>query len=770
MAETQTNLTTDIPAGQPGSSWVLPTTPVDTQTTSTQITNPPVTNEDIASLLFKNVNKQNQLMQDVAAFYTPTEEEKTAKKNLDTAQNTLENFDISVEGGVQNIMNKPIAMPFQQGQAAALTRDAAFTRSSLSRKVDAYTKVLQSTQATRQQKLDAAKFLFSANSQNLADTISLMKATAPENIATTVDQFTGEMTVTMKNPVTGELSTKNLGVVQTPQKQINNVQFAQENAVSKPFYTKDGRTIINTNTGREYSKPEQFFADGGSRDFSNVEQMTGANLLQRKTVVALGDQYKDAGILPTDTMDEALAKLKNSGLYNVATAGKYLKIEQTDPDTGLTTTTYVNPTTHEVIGANGNYITGGGTNGAAISNYKTQGEFGGQCGDYAHELVNFPSVGDSKTQKFKSVQDNGLLRNDWINSGPKVGDVLIFDIKNPYGHVAVVNSVNDDGTVTLSESNYNGDKKVTNDRRISINDKTIYGAIRGTPKVGAAVVGLPPEVQSNYKNAMSAALTSGRITGTDAQKRNREFNAALASGNLEQARQLILNTATAQMTADERNRAFGRATALSAINDIKKYIDEYTANGGNTNLLVGTTQDIANKLGTTIGYDQAYIQARILGALQSYRKSMTGVAFGPQESAEYAKLFPGLGKTGAFNAALLDAFRDGIDNQTRSILEYQLGSDNYENLFGLRGQQRDALYAHLNDLSNTSEDAFANELNASLNAGGTAPAPTNSQPVTKDLNSFLNESPAEPPQKPPTVPGFLGLSWLGNSIQKWLGF
>jgi len=110
------------------------------------------------------------------------------------------------------------------------------------------------------------------------------------------------------------------------------------------------------------------------------------------------------------------------------------------------------------------------------------GVTGGQCGDFAHKLVDFPSVGDGKLQKFKSVDKFGIQANEW-RQNPKVGDVLITDENPTYGHVAVVNEILPNGMVRLSESNFRGKEKVSHDRLVSLNSAKIYGAIRGKLKV-----------------------------------------------------------------------------------------------------------------------------------------------------------------------------------------------------------------------------------------------------------------------------------------------
>jgi hypothetical protein len=125
----------------------------------------------------------------------------------------------------------------------------------------------------------------------------------------------------------------------------------------------------------------------------------------------------------------------------------------------------------------------GGGVAAAISQKYPDGSTGGQCGDFAHQLVRFPPVGDSKTQKFATVDKIGIHAAEW-RQDVRVGDVIITGENPTYGHVAVVNAILPNGQIQVSESNFKQSNKVSNDRTISINSPKIYGAIRGTLKIG----------------------------------------------------------------------------------------------------------------------------------------------------------------------------------------------------------------------------------------------------------------------------------------------
>lgn len=261
--------------------------------------------QDIQNQIKQYTSQLDSLLGNVSSFFQQSEAEQKLTKQLN-------NLDTSYEMGQNAIEDKPMAMQFITGEQASNERRYVQRRNTLVRQ-------LQSETATRQQKLEAARFLYDATRNRLSDTIQLMQATAPDSIANSVDPVTGEMTVIMRNPITGQITKRNLGQVQTPHKWSENVAFAQQNGVTTPFYTRDGRTIINTNSGREYSTPEQFFAEGGSFDPAFMKanvQTVNPQLQQERAIVAeLAVNYPDAGIALSDSLAAAQQKLGASFIY-----------------------------------------------------------------------------------------------------------------------------------------------------------------------------------------------------------------------------------------------------------------------------------------------------------------------------------------------------------------------------------------------------------------------------------------------------------------------
>lgn len=224
------------------------------------------------SLLLDAQNYRNQIL----GLTTPGQDELAARQSLNQANNTLRNFDVSTEGGIQKIMNKPIALEFQQGQEAALTRDAAFTRSSLTREVDVATQQLQTLQQARQDLLAKLNTAYGFGQDDIATKLKLDEITRTE--------------------------------------QAQAKQFALENQVQSLFY-RVGGTIYRTSDGKAYSTPEQFWADGGAKDFSNAPVVNGQSQQEKQIVIDLATKYPDAGISLTDSLASAQQKLTSSRIY-----------------------------------------------------------------------------------------------------------------------------------------------------------------------------------------------------------------------------------------------------------------------------------------------------------------------------------------------------------------------------------------------------------------------------------------------------------------------
>lgn len=448
------------------------------QTVPTEILSNPVTNNDITNVFKEHTQKLDGILGQIQGYYNASPEEQqyqsqyadyTKRVNnlaneqdqlsLDTNQRT---FELGRQPGMlTSIANSQISDT--QMRAGFKMANLGVQQSAYARQQQVALQTLQNAQTSRTQKLEAAKFMYQANRDNMADTIQFYQATAPKSIGTVVDPQTGEMTVIMQNPLTGETQKQNLGVVQTPQKQIDNVKFAEEAGVEQPFYTRDGKTVVNTANGREYSSIEQAAADGVDvKDWSNVQQKVQS--MARQSFGLQKDQFERNKLEGDRAFNRGVIESDRS--YNLQKdQNKYQPITDSEGNQLA-----FNTKTGQYKSVDGN----------AINASAPDGSKGGQCGTFAHTIADFPSVGDSLAAKRTAVNKNGISAAQWREEGANLGDVLIFN-GGKYGHVSVVTQDNGDGTVTVKDSNYGLDEKIQT-RIVKISDAGLYGVIRGTLK------------------------------------------------------------------------------------------------------------------------------------------------------------------------------------------------------------------------------------------------------------------------------------------------
>lgn len=176
-----------------------------------------------------------------------------------------------------------------------------------------------------------------------------------------------------------------------------------------------------------------------------------------------------------------------------------------------------------------------------------------------------------------------------------------------------------------------------------------------------AIIGLPAQQAKNAKQVLADALQSG---------------------DKDQIKQTIINTAMAGVPQGEVTNAIGRASAVDSLQNISNLLAEAKAKGVNTGIISGNIQQIAQSLGQSGNPDLAYIGTQMNLALNTYRKAVTGVAFSPQELAQYKQIFPDLTNTSKLNEATTQSLIDAFNNNNKSVIGYKIGAKNYDAVFG----------------------------------------------------------------------------------------
>ncbi|MGI8470299.1 MAG: hypothetical protein ACR2N3_17810 [Pyrinomonadaceae bacterium] len=198
----------------------------------------PTSPSDVNSLLQQN----NSIAKQYAGSFAQTPELTQAAQDVNQSKATLRNFDTSLQGGIQNIMKQPIALEFQQGQESALNRDASFTRSSLANSLSAYSDNL----SVLQQKQQALQQGLQAQMQNGQFNLNFAQQLQQNKQAQAELQY---------------------------QHQQDAQKFSVQYNVKAPTYSVDGgKTIINTQTGKAYTNPQDFLNEFGFKSWSEVPQ------------------------------------------------------------------------------------------------------------------------------------------------------------------------------------------------------------------------------------------------------------------------------------------------------------------------------------------------------------------------------------------------------------------------------------------------------------------------------------------------------------------
>lgn len=244
-----------------------------------------------------------------------------------------------------------------------------------------------------------------------------------------------------------DLTNQAITDLQAKQKTLEETKTIIQNLMSDPAtaLVANKAGILLTDTAEEVAtKLNNFYVKNPGYAPDNIA--TNKSLMQK---------YPDAGINLNDLPNVVKSKLANSQLYKKSIAGNYSF--ETDPETGITT------------------IRNNDTGEVTTSEIKNTGQIGGQCGDYVHNIMNnTPKFGDTWEEKQSAMN----VTPQQFMSSPQVGDIVTFKTNLPYGHVAVVTSINGDN-FTVTESNWNLDERVTNGRVIKLNDQNILGAYRG---------------------------------------------------------------------------------------------------------------------------------------------------------------------------------------------------------------------------------------------------------------------------------------------------
>lgn len=184
-------------------------------------------------------------------------------------------------------------------------------------------------------------------------------------------------------------------------------------------------------------------------------------------------------------------------------------------------------------------------------------------------------------------------------------------------------------------------------------------------EAGANVAPVPTEYQTVVSTA-AGLLGAAKVGPSKAAISN-----ALAGKDYAGAYALIANNVEDSLTGSNKTKFADTRTDYGVMSGMREAIQAYAAGGGKMSFLTGTEEDIKRKLGIDSG-KASVLATQLWREFQSYRLAMTGAAFSPSESRDYAAVNPTLGKSLDLNLSVIDGALAQLKNRITSTVEQRV--------------------------------------------------------------------------------------------------
>lgn len=142
-----------------------------------------------------------------------------------------------------------------------------------------------------------------------------------------------------------------------------------------------------------------------------------------------------------------------------------------------------------------------------------------------------------------------------------------------------------------------------------------------------------------------------------------QLQGLLARQDYTSAYNQVANTVAGSLTGETKTRFENARIDREVLSGLRGAIESFELAGGDTNLLKGSAEEINRKLGRVTDPALASLAVQLQREFQTYRNTMTGAAFGPKESREYASVNPTAKKNLDLNLAVIDGAINQLDNR-----------------------------------------------------------------------------------------------------------
>lgn len=156
----------------------------------------------------------------------------------------------------------------------------------------------------------------------------------------------------------------------------------------------------------------------------------------------------------------------------------------------------------------------------------------------------------------------------------------------------------------------------------------------------------------------------------------------LSKGNISSVKSKLKRIARKSSGTELSRNIMGKERTHEFLTEIQDNLDALAQQGFDTNIFTGSLEQINKKIGRVNNPEARKVATKIATAIQSYRRSMSGVAFSVPESQEYKDIFPSIGKTANFNKATIQALQETMKGDLDNFYSLSMGPENYQQLFG----------------------------------------------------------------------------------------
>lgn len=360
-----------------------------------------------------------------------------------------------------------------------------------------------------------------------------------------------------------------------------------------------------------------------------------------QTKVADAQKFIAGGGTIAGYVDKMIGDIQAKPEYK-AIQEKALESTANKPFTVASGSSVYDPVTKTFVSASWNAIPMQKSQSNAVS--APIGSQGGDCGEFANKLTwqSWTPGGNSLSARIQAFNDQT----------PKVGGEVLFSgggYDKTYGHIAVVTGVNSDGTINVKESNYKGDKTVTERNNVPLTYvKWFYN---NTPLAGG----------SNIEPA--DILVYNSLTPSDKKKMQND----IGFRNFETQKKTVMDDRNSSIDQILEYSRGGTKLNQTAETQLEKYQQAMNQIDGLTkDIKWVTTWPIMGILSSNNPYDtkaQA-LKAKLTSLIPNLARGVYGEVgvLTDNDIANYSKTVPNLRSTEDVNKAILAMTLDTISN------------------------------------------------------------------------------------------------------------